>query len=57
MSPMAREYLAQAGSPTIATEVFPENESDGTQLFTFHCKRVLPTSEDVGRQWLIHSPW
>jgi len=26
----AREYLAQAGSPTITTEVFPENENDGT---------------------------
>ena len=38
----AREYLAQAGSPTITTEVFPENESDGTWLSKFHCKRVLP---------------
>jgi len=38
----AREYLAQAGSPTITTEVFPENENDGTWLSKFHCKRVLP---------------
>jgi len=35
--------IAQAGSPTITTEVFPENESDGTRLSKFHCERVLPT--------------
>jgi len=43
----AREYLAQAGSPTITTEVFPENESDGTWFSKFHCKRVLPTTRPV----------
>jgi len=32
MSRNARNYLSQAGSPAITTKVFPENESDGTQL-------------------------
>ena len=35
MSRNARGYLAQWGSPKITTEVFPENESDGTQLVSF----------------------
>jgi len=48
MIPNATDYLAQAGSPTITTEVFPENASDGAQISKFHCKRVLPTSEAVG---------
>jgi len=39
-----REYLAKAGLPTIITEVFPENESDGTWLSKFHCKGLLPTT-------------
>jgi len=43
----AREYLAQAGSPTITTEVFPENERDGTWLSKFHCKRVLSTTRPI----------
>jgi len=55
MTRNARDYLAQAGSPTITTEVFPKIESDGTQLSKFHCKRVLSTSEAVGRSWLIYS--
>jgi len=38
MSLNARDYLAQGVSPTITTEVFHENESDGTQLYKFHCK-------------------
>jgi len=39
MSRNARVYLGQGGgSPTITTEIFPENESDGTQLYKFHCK-------------------
>jgi len=38
MSRNARDYLAQGGSPTIAIEVFPENESDEAQLYKFHCK-------------------
>jgi len=57
MSRNARDYLAQAGSLTTTTEVFPENESDGAQLSKFHCKSVSPTSEAVGRPWLIHSAW
>jgi len=36
----ARDYLAQGGSPTITTEVFPENESDGAQLYNFHSKNT-----------------
>jgi len=36
----ARDYLARGGSPTITTEVFPENESDGAQLCNFHCKSI-----------------
>ena len=38
MSRNARDYLVQGGSPTITAEVFPENESDGTQFHKFHCK-------------------
>ena len=52
-----KDYLSQAGSPTITTEVFPENECDESQLSKFHCKRVLAASEAVGRLWLLHSAW
>jgi len=51
MSPNVRDYLAQTGSPPTTIKVFPENESDGTQLSKFHCKRALPTCEAVGRPW------
>ena len=54
MNRNAGDYLAQVGSPSITTEVFPENESYRTQLSKFHCKRVLPTSEAVGRPWLLY---
>ena len=47
MSRNARDYLAQGGSLTITTEIFPENESNGTQLHKFTA-RALPTSEVVG---------
>ena len=57
MSRNGRDFSVQAGAPTTTTGVFPENESDETQLSKFHCKRVLPTSEAVGRLWLLHSAW
>ena len=38
MSRNAKDYLGQGGPPTITTEIFPENESDGTLLYKFHCK-------------------
>ena len=38
MSQNARDYLAKRWLSTITTEVFPENESDGAQLYKFHCK-------------------
>jgi len=41
------EYLARGRSSTITTEVFPENDSDGTWLSSFHCKRVLPTTRPI----------
>ena len=50
MSRNASDSFAQGGSSTITTEVFPENESDRTQLYKLHCK-----SEAVCRSFRISS--
>jgi len=45
-------YVARTELPANIMEVFPRNESDGTQLSKFHGKRIPPNVEAVGHQWL-----
>jgi len=54
MSRNVRNYSAQGDEPpTVTTEVFPRNESDGTLFSKFPCKRVLPDGEAIDCPWLI----
>jgi len=40
-------YVAQIRPPAIIIEVFPRNESDGTQFSKFHCKKIQRTRSKV----------
>jgi len=51
------DYLDQTGPPAIIIEVFPRNESDGTPLSKFHCKRIPSNGEAAGHPWLLLLAW
>jgi len=40
-------YVDQIGPLVIIIDVFPRNESDGTQFAKFHCKRIQRTPSKV----------